>query len=253
MLLLISPAKTLDFSATANENFTQPRFMAEIKELANILKKKSAEDLKELMHISDKLAQLNSMRYQEFKTPFDRKNSKQSILAFKGDVYTGLNVDDFTKGDLEFSQQCLRILSGLYGLLRPMDLMQPYRLEMGTKLENNKGRNLYEFWGDKITKILNNDLATKDNELVINLASKEYFKSVQIDKLKGKLYNVHFKEEREGKLKIIAFNAKKARGMMCRYIIKNRIETAESMKSFAEDNYLFNDELSTETEYFFTR
>jgi len=253
MLLLVSPAKTLDFSPTENKNFTQPRFMTESKNLVNVLRKKSAGDLKELMHISDKLADLNHGRYQDFKTPFDRVNAKQSILAFKGDVYTGLNVDDFTGDDLEFSQQCLRILSGLYGILRPMDLMQPYRLEMGTKLQNEKGKNLYEFWGDKITKILNKDLAAKDNKAVINLASQEYFKSVKLDELEGKLYNVHFKEERNGKLKIIAFSAKKARGMMCRYIIKNRIKTVEGMKAFAEDNYLFNDELSTETEYYFTR
>jgi len=253
MLLLVSPAKTLDFSPSENQNFTQPRFMKESKQLVNILKKKSAGDLKELMHISDKLAELNHARYNEFKAPFNSQNSKQSILAFKGDVYTGLNVDDFTQGDLEFSQQCLRILSGLYGLLRPMDLMQAYRLEMGTKLENEEGKNLYEFWGDKITKMLNKDLAEKDNKSVINLASQEYFKSIQLDKMKAKLYNVHFKEERNGKLKIIAFSAKKARGMMCRYIIKNRINTAEGMKAFAEDNYLFNDELSTDTEYFFTR
>jgi cytoplasmic iron level regulating protein YaaA (DUF328/UPF0246 family) len=253
MLLLVSPAKTLDFTTNENENFTQPRFMTESKELVSILKKKSAGDLKDLMHISDKLADLNHSRYQDFKSPFNIENAKQSILAFKGDVYTGLNVDDFTKDDLEFSQQCLRILSGLYGLLRPMDLMQAYRLEMGTKLENKKGENLYDFWGEKITKMLNTDLSTKENKSVINLASQEYFKSIKLDKLNGKLYNIHFKEERDGKLKIIAFNAKKARGMMCRYIIKNRIETAEGMKAFAEDNYLFNDELSTETEYFFTR
>lgn len=253
MLLLVSPAKTLDFSSSENENFTQPRFMSESKQLVNILKNKTAGELKELMHISDKLAELNQTRYQEFKSPFNLKNAKQSILAFKGDVYTGLNVDDFTEDDLEFSQQCLRVLSGLYGLLRPMDLMQPYRLEMGTKLANEQGKNLYEFWGEKITKMLNKDLATKDNKSVINLASQEYFKSIKLDKMKGKLYNVHFKEERNGKLKIIAFSAKKARGMMCRYIIKNRISTAEGMKAFAEDNYLFNDELSTETEYFFTR
>ena len=253
MLLLISPAKTLDFSPTDNRKFTQPRFMTESKELVRVLKKKSAGDLKKLMHISDKLAELNETRYNEFKTPFDLENAKQSILAFRGDVYTGLNVDDFTADDLEFSQQCLRMLSGLYGVLRPMDLMQPYRLEMGTKLENEKGKNLYEFWGDKITEILNKDLKTKDNKSVINLASKEYFKSIKVDEMNGKLYNVHFKEERDGKLKIIAFHAKKARGMMCRYIIKNRIESAEGMKAFAEDNYLFNDEISTETEYFFTR
>ena len=253
MLLLVSPAKTLDFSTSENKNFTQPRLMTESKELVSVLKKKSAGDLKELMHISDKLAELNYTRYQDFKSPFDIENAKQSILAFRGDVYTGLNVDDFTEDDLEFSQQCLRMLSGLYGLLRPMDLMQPYRLEMGTKLENKKGKNLYEFWGEKITQMLNKDLETKANKSVINLASQEYFKSIKLDKMNANLYNVHFKEERDGKLKIIAFSAKKARGMMCRYIIKNRIETAEGMKAFAEDNYLFNDELSTETEYFFTR
>lgn len=253
MILLISPAKTLDFSPSGNDNFTEPRFMTESKELVSILEKRSVDELKQLMHISDKLAELNRMRFQDFKAPFDLDNAKQSILAFRGDVYTGLNVDDFTESDLAFSQQCLRILSGLYGVLRPMDLMQPYRLEMGTKLENKRGGNLYEFWGEKITNTLNEDLATRDNKLVINLASKEYFKSIKEDKMNGKLCNVHFKEEREGKLKIIAFHAKKARGMMCRYIIKNRIETAEGMKGFAEDNYLFNDELSTDTEYLFTR
>jgi len=253
MLLLVSPAKTLDYSVSDNKTFTQPRFMSDSNELVNVLKEKSAGDLKKLMHISDKLADLNYTRFQEFTSPFNLKNAKQSILAFKGDVYTGLNVSDFDKVDLEFSQQCLRILSGLYGLLRPMDLMQPYRLEMGTKLENEKGKNLYEFWGDKITELLNEDLAKSKDNSVINLASQEYFKSVKTAELKGELYNVHFKEERNGKLKIIAFNAKKARGMMCRYIIKNKITSPEDMKAFAEDNYLFNDELSTETEYFFTR
>ena len=253
MLLLISPAKTLDYSPVEYSTHTQPRLLSESKELAANLKKYSVGDLRELMHVSEKLAEQNRERYQTFGTPFNTDNAKQSVLAFKGDVYTGLNTDDFTEDDLEFSQQCLRVLSGLYGVLRPLDLMQAYRLEMGTKLATEKGKNLYEFWGDKITEILNADLCELQQKTVVNLASQEYFKSVNADKLDAKICTVHFKEERNGKLKVIAFNAKKARGMMCRYVIKNRLTKPAEMKAFAEDNYLFNDELSSDAEYYFTR
>lgn len=253
MLLLISPAKTLDFSPAEVQDYTQPRFLQESDNLVSILARKSTGELKSLMNISEKLADLNAERYRNFSLPFNAENAKAAVLAFKGDVYTGLNADDFNTDDLEFSQQCIRVLSGLYGLLRPLDLMQPYRLEMGTKLNNAKGKNLYEFWGDKITDLINRDLSEGDNKSVVNLASNEYFKSVKKDKLDGKLYNIHFKEERDGKLKVISFSAKKARGLMCRFAVKNRITDPEGLKAFNEENYLFRDDLSNETEFYFTR
>jgi len=178
MLALISPAKTLDFSPSPIQKYTTSPFTKESKELVNILKKKSAEDLKQLMGVSDKIAELNVERFQSFKTPFNSDNAKQAVLAFRGDVYTGLDADSFDEADLAFAQEHLRILSGLYGILKPLDLMQPYRLEMGTKLANKQGKNLYEFWHEKITDRLNEDLEASDSKVIVNLASKEYFKSV---------------------------------------------------------------------------
>ncbi|MEL6941603.1 MAG: peroxide stress protein YaaA, partial [Bacteroidota bacterium] len=188
-----------------------------------------------------------------FSTPFNLENAKQAVLAFKGDVYQGLEAGDFTGEDLEFAQQHLRILSGLYGVLRPMDLMQPYRLEMGTRLAQNGSKNLYEFWDKKITKILNKDLKESGGEWIVNLASNEYFKSVKKDQLKGKLLNIDFKENRDGKYKTIAFNAKKARGAMSRQIIKHRLNEVEAIKSLIVNDYIFNQELSNEQHFIFTK
>lgn len=253
MIALLSPAKTLDFNPTDFEKHTNPRLLADSAKLVKVLKKKSAADIKKLMHVSDKIAELNVGRFHQFETPFNRDNAKQSLLAFKGDVYTGLAVDDFSEEDLDFAQKHLRILSGLYGLLKPLDLMQAYRLEMGTRLENGKNKNLYEFWGDKITKLINEDVAASGGQAIINLASNEYFKSVNPKKLKGDLYNVDFKEDRDGKLKVIAFNAKKARGIMSREIVKNRITKPEDLKGLNIMGYMFNDELSTEREFLFAK
>ncbi len=252
MLVLLSPAKTLDNSPTTNSFFSQPQFIHETEQLVTNLKEKSANDLKKLMKISDKIADLNVVRYQNFSLPFNTNNAKQAIFMFRGDVYTGLNVELFDEKDLEFAQKTLRILSGLYGILKPMDLMQPYRLEMGTKLSTDSGKNLYEFWESKLTSSLNAEI-DNPNTLVINLASKEYFNSIQQKNLKGKLVHIDFKEWRGDKYKIIAFNAKKARGMMSQYIVKNRISDLGALKAFDMDNYTYNEELSEKDRLVFVR
>ncbi len=205
------------------------------------------------MSISDNLATLNAQRYESYEQPFSLDNAKQSVLAFKGDVYNGLNTDGLTPNDLRFAQEHLRILSGLYGLLRPLDLIQPYRLEMGTKLKNKKGKDLYAFWGNKITELLNEDLATQKDKILVNLASKEYFKAIQPRDLEGKLLTISFKEYRDDKYKVIAFNAKKARGLMSRFIIQKRIMDVEKIKTFDLEDYFFNPDLSDDKEWVFTR
>ena len=253
MLLLLSPAKTLDFQPGTLTEHTQPRLLEEASRLNVVLQKKSTEDLQSLMKISEKLALLNRERFQNYNEPFTLENAKQALAAFKGDVYTGMGNEDFDEADMRFSQQSVRILSGLYGVLRPLDLMQAYRLEMGTKLTTDRGKNLYEYWGNRITETLNEDLRDAREKSVVNLASQEYFKSVNTDKLAGDLYHVHFKENRNGKLRVVAFNAKKARGMMTRYVVKNRLTRPEQLKAFADADYIFNDELSTEREFYFTR
>lgn len=253
MLLLISPAKTLDFDTTTVDQHTQPRMLSRSNQLVEVLKDKSEEELMDLMSISEDLAALNYERYQSYRTPFTTENAKPSLLAFKGDVYAGMGAEDFTAQELQFAQQHLRILSGLYGLLRPLDLMQPYRLEMGTRLQNDRGKNLYEFWGEDITKLINEDLQDAGSQAVVDLASKEYFSAVKPAALNGKLYKVDFKEWRKGKYKVIAFYAKKARGMMCRYAIKNGLTKPEQLKSFDLDGYAFNEGLSSAHEYVFTR
>lgn len=249
MLLLISPAKTLDFEATTIKTHTQPQFLEQSERLIKTLKRYSSKEIQDLMKVSEKIADLNVERYQNFSLPFNPSNAKQAILAFKGDVYQGLSVEDFNEKDLNFAQKHIGILSGLYGLLRPLDLMQPYRLEMGTKLKVDDNKNLYEFWNQSITQQIN---ATGAKH-IINLASNEYFKSVQTDALEGNLWTVDFKEYKNGKYKIVAFYAKKARGMMCNYVVKNRLEKPEEMKAFDMDDYTFNEELSNDRHYVFTR
>lgn len=253
MLLLISPAKTLNFDSTDLKKKSKPRFLEDSQVLVDILKKKSAGDIKELMKVSDKIANLNVERYRKFQAPFNLKNAKQAVLAFRGDVYTGLDADSFDEADLEFAQKHLRILSGLYGVLKPLDLMQAYRLEMGTSLSNKNGKNLYEFWGDKITKTINKDVKTSKSKAIINLASKEYFSVLQPASFKTDLYNIHFKEEKNGAFKIVAFFAKKARGMMCQYVIKNKLTEPEHLIGFDMDNYVYNEQLSSERDFVFTR
>lgn len=253
MILLLSPAKTLDLEPADVQDFTIPRLLDNSDQLVKVLRKKKVTDLKALMSVSDKIATLNVERYKNFQQPFTLDNAKQAILAFKGDVYLGLDAASFNKRDLKFAQKHLRILSGLYGLLTPLDLMQAYRLEMGTKLKNGKFKNLYEFWDKKITELINADLKASKSKTVLNLASQEYFKSVKTDLLEGQLVHVHFKELRGDKYKVISFTAKKARGSMAKQIIKNRIVKVEHLKDLEVDGHVFNDGLSDATNYYFTK
>jgi cytoplasmic iron level regulating protein YaaA (DUF328/UPF0246 family) len=250
MLILISPAKTLDYSAPSFKESTQPDFQSDTKALISIMKKKSAKDISELMHVSENLAELNEERFKTFQKDYTFDNSKQALLAFKGDVYTKIEVDTYTKEDFEFAQNHLRILSGLYGLLKPLDLIQPYRLEMGTRLENKKGKNLYEFWDKKIAKAINE---ASEGQTIINLASQEYFKAVHLKSLKSPLINIEFKEHKDGSYKIIGFFAKQARGMMSNFAIKNRIINPEELKTFNEAGYEYYDKMSDKNSWVFVR
>jgi uncharacterized protein len=234
MITLISPAKTLDLSTSQLAMATQPEFKKETFELVGIMKKQKTEDLIKLMGISEKLAELNAARYKNFQKTFDTDNSKQALLAFKGDVYTKIAVENYTEEDFDFAQQHLRILSGLYGLLKPLDLIQPYRLEMGTKLENKNGKNLYEFWGTRIAKMINK---ASQGTPIINLASQEYFKAVDISVIKSAIISPIFQEYRNGKYQIIGLFAKQARGLMTDYIIKNRIQDPQQLKLFNVEGY----------------
>lgn len=239
MKILLSPAKSLDFeSKLPTEKNTQPIFLAEAEKLNAFLEKKSKKQLKDLMGISDNLAELNYQRYKTFSTPFNAKNARPAIYAFSGDVYVGLDAYTLPKNKIENLQETVRTLSGLYGVLKPLDLIQPYRLEMGTDLKVNTKKNLYEFWGDKITEALNAEL--NEDEIVLNLASNEYFKSVNTKKLKGKLISPVFKDFKNGKLKIISFYAKKARGAMARFVIDNNVNSYEKLLNFDTDGYQFN-------------
>lgn len=241
MITLISPAKTLDLSTPNFDSYTFPDFQKETMELVSIMKKKSLEDLKKLMDISDNLAELNKKRYSDFQKIFDTQNSKQALLAFKGDVYTHIEVEEFSKEEFNFAQNHLRILSGLYGLLKPLDLMQPYRLEMGIRLENKRGKNLYEFWGKRIAKAIN-EVAL--GQPIVNLASTEYFKAVDEKEVKSPIVTPVFQEFRNGKYQIIGLFAKQARGMMVNYIIKNKINEPELLKEFNDAKYEFAGEES---------
>ena len=234
MITLISPAKTLDLTSTDVEVFTTPDFQKETFELVSIMKKKSTDEIRKLMGVSENIASLNEKRYKAFKRSFDPDNAKQALLAFKGDVYTKIDVDNYSKDDFEFAQNHLRILSGLYGLLKPMDLIQPYRLEMGIKLENKKGKNLYEFWSNRIVKAIN---SAASGEPIVNLASQEYFKAVAQDELKSEVVSPVFQEYKNGKYQIVGIFAKQARGLMTDFIIKNRINDPEQLKTFSEAGY----------------
>lgn len=253
MITVLSPAKTLDESPVEVLDVQSPRLLHESTQLVGVLRKKSVDDIRQLMNVSEKIATLNVDRFQQFATPFTTQNAKPAILAFKGDVYTDLRAGEMTTDDLMFAQQHLRILSGLYGLLKPLDLMQPYRLEMGTRLEINDCRNLYEFWNRKITDLLNADLAASGSHILLNLASQEYFKSVQPQGFTGTIVHVHFKEKRSDKYKVIAFNAKRARGEMTRQIIKYRINQPEELKSLVVNDYLYKESMSDETHLVFVK
>jgi len=254
MLLLISPAKTLDFTTPPlTQQYSQADFLAESSQLIEQLRVLSPSDLSSLMSISEKLGTLNSNRFLQWRLPFDLDNSKQALLAFKGDVYEGIDVSSFSSEDLDWANQHLRILSGLYGLLRPLDLIQAYRLEMGTRFSNLAGKNLYEFWGNKITDRINQQLFEQQSNRLINLASNEYFKSVKPKLLNAEVITPVFKDWKNDKYKIISFYAKKARGMMSAYIIKNRIQDPEQIKQFDSAGYAFSAEQSSNNNWVFLR
>ncbi len=254
MLLVISPAKNLDYDTPATtERYTQPQHLDHAGQLIQQLRDYSVQDIAELMKLSDKLSALNVARYESWSQPFTTDNAKQAVLAFNGDVYSGLNAEDFSDDELTFAQQHLRILSGLYGVLKPLDLMQPYRLEMGTKLPNSRGKDLYAFWGSVVTDDLNTAMAETDQPVLINLASNEYFKSVKPKELNARLITPVFKDWKNGQYKIISFYAKKARGLMCRYAIKNQISDAEQLKNFDLDGYQYDASLSKDDTWVFTR
>lgn len=252
MKIVISPAKSLNFESKApTQEFSQPKFLKEADRLNKILKKKSARSLSKLMSISPALGQLNYERNQNWKIPFDLGNAKQAVYAFSGEVYRGLDVNSLPMEDLGFLQENLRILSGQYGILKPLDLMQPYRLEMGTRLKVGVKPNLYKFWGDQITKALNSEL--EEGELFVNLASNEYFKVLQPKDLKVPVITPVFKDYKNGEYKIIMTFAKLARGLMLRYIVDHKVTTLEGLKGFNYNGYGFDVNLSTETELVFTR
>ncbi|KQN49342.1 hypothetical protein ASE93_05440 [Serratia sp. Leaf50] len=254
MLTIISPAKTLDFeSELATKRFTQPELLDKSSQLIGIAKKLTPAEISSLMGISDKLAHLNAERFNDWQPDFTADNARQAILAFKGDVYTGLQAENFSEKDFDFAQKHLRMLSGLYGLLRPLDLMQPYRLEMGIRLKNPQGTNLYAFWGDLLTEKLNVILKEQGDNILVNLASDEYFKAVKPAKLEGEIIKPVFLDEKNGNYKVISFYAKKARGLMSRFIIKERLTQAKQLKEFSLEGYQFDAARSEGNELVFTR
>jgi cytoplasmic iron level regulating protein YaaA (DUF328/UPF0246 family) len=254
MLILISPAKTLDYDTPPQtEICTQPDFLEEASVLMQGLSKLSEEEVGELMGISPKLAKLNKQRFGNWSMPFDNENAKQAALAFKGEVYAGMKAWEFDADDFAYAQKTLRILSGLYGLLRPLDLMQPYRLEMGTAYANPKGKDLYEFWGDSLAEAIDEAVAKSGSDLLVNLASQEYFKAARASKLKAKVVSPVFKDEKNGKYKIISFYAKKARGLMSSYLIRNRVTKAKEIAGFDFAGYRYSAEDSTEEAPVFLR
>ena len=240
MKILLSPAKSLDYSsALPTPKSTQPQFKSGIKKIHGVMKKMSQKELAELMGISENLAALNYARFSDFSMDFTDKNSRPALFAFDGDVYSGLDAYTMTDEQIKIAQKQIRILSGLYGMLKPLDLIQPYRLEMGTKVAIGQKKNLYAYWRDQLTETLNKEL--KKNELVVNLASKEYFKVIDKKKLKGELVEPIFKDFKNGKLKVIAFYAKKARGSMARYLVDNKAKDQQALLKFAEDGYAYSE------------
>ncbi len=251
MLMVISPSKTLDFEGPLHSTYTVPVKLEQSQQLIDQLKTFSPGEIGQLMGISSKLADLNYGRYQTFQFPFTPENSRQALLAFKGDVYKGIDIENYDDQDLEFAQHHLRILSGLYGILKPLDLIQPYRLEMGTKLTNTSGKNLYEFWDTQIVDDINSDL--QQNTILVNLASNEYYKAIKLDHLKAPTLNILFKEQKNGSYKTVALFAKRARGMMVNYVIKNRITDIQDLKAFDVEGYHYHPELSKPQDWVFCR
>ena len=252
MKTLISPSKTLNFDNNINcDKTSKCRLIDYTSELHKILISYSKNDLKNLMNVSDKIAELNYNRFKTWEDPSNSKTSKQAIYAFKGDVYSGLDAESIEEDKFDYLQNSLRIISGYYGLLRPFDQILPYRLEMGTKLENENGNNLYKFWGDKITDVLNEDLDS--NDIIVNLASDEYFKSINKDKIKSKIITPVFKEFKNGLYKVIAIYAKKARGLMSRFLIERKSTSIDDIKLFNINGYSFDSNLSNDSQLVFTR
>ncbi|UTO18112.1 MULTISPECIES: peroxide stress protein YaaA [Acinetobacter] len=254
MLALISPAKTLDYTtALPTDTHTQPRLLEQSQQLIDACRKLSATEIASLMTVSEKIANLNVERFRDWNVEFDFSNARQALFAFKGDVYIGLDAYHLKDRDIDFAQQHLRMLSGLYGLLRPLDLMMPYRLEMGTKLKNSRGHNLYEFWGSIITDQINQDLAKIDSKILVNLASDEYYKSVNEKNIQAEIIKPVFLDQKNGKYKVISFYAKKARGLMARYLIENKLSQVEQLKAFDSEGYYFDAESSSNKELVFKR
>ena len=254
MLIVVSPAKTLDYETPAKtKTFTLPDYLDDSAELVHRMREFSSLDISELMKVSTKIADLNFDRFEAWNKKFTEKNAKQAVLAFKGDVYTGLDAESFSAKDFKFAQTHFRMLSGLYGMLRPLDLMKPYRLEMGTRLTNERGKNLYEFWGSKVTEGLNAQLKKTKSQHLINLASNEYFKVVKPKELNAEIITPAFKEFKNGEYKMIGIYAKKARGLMSRYIIQNQLSDVEDLKSFNVDGYKYSKQLSKGNNWVFTR
>lgn len=255
MIIVLSPAKSLDYDTPPHvKKHTLPEFIDESAELIARLRELSPQQIGSLMHISDPLAQLNFQRYADWSKTFDTSNSKQAVLAFNGDVYEGFDAKSLSAADLDYAQSHVRVLSGLYGLLRPLDLLQPYRLEMGTKLANARGKDLYAFWGERITTALNAQMKKQRGERVlINCASGEYFKSVRPKSLDAPVISPVFQDLKNGQYKIISFHAKRARGLMARYAVENRIDEPEGLKSFDTEGYAYDKKASTDTSYIFRR
>lgn len=254
MLMVISPAKTLDYETPpSTPRFTQPQYLDHSQALIGQLRDLAPAQISQLMHLSDKLAGLNAARFGSWTPEFTPDNAKQAILAFKGDVYTGLDAPSLSEADLDYAQQHLRMLSGLYGLLRPLDLMMPYRLEMGTKLANPRGKDLYAFWGERISEWLNQALAEQGDDVLLNLASNEYFSAVKRKALQARVINTEFRDLKNGQYKIISFYAKKARGLMTRFVVTERINDPEQLKGFDAQGYYFSQKDSTADNLVFLR
>ncbi|WP_419603546.1 peroxide stress protein YaaA [Thiolapillus sp.] len=254
MIITLSPSKGQDFETPVKAaHITKPQMLDESLLLIEELRKFSPAQVRDLMAVSENIANLNVDRYKSFSTPFTEKNARPALFAFKGDVYRGIPVEEYTQDDLDFAQDHLRMLSGLYCCLRPLDLIQPYRLEMKTRLKNPRGENLYQFWGDRLTECLNAELKNHKEPTLINLASNEYFKAVKPRLLECRLLNIAFKEEKNGKARIIAVFAKRARGMMADYIIRNRLEASEAIKSFDREGYRYSEQDSDDKQWVFVR
>lgn len=254
MLAIISPAKTLDYQrAVPKLAFTQPQLTDYSRQLIDVCRQLTPAEIGSLMSVSDKLAGLNAARFADWHKVHNEQNSRAAVYAFRGDVYSGLDADSLTAEDIQFAQAHLRMLSGLYGVLRPLDLMQPYRLEMGTKLVTTKGNDLYRFWGDIITEALQQALDEQGDDVLVNLASDEYYKAVKPGKLQARIIKPVFLDRKNGKYKVISFYAKKARGLMSRYLITRRLDRIEQLKDFNLGGYGFDEAASTEREWVFKR